>query len=125
MLNLQGKFKMDDTERLGKMRQRSIELAKDDVELATKFCNTSKFIRIALAITIVAMYFLESAWLVETLIVAVVFSLVFPTSFFDVFIQKLLEYNTQTLEERQRLNATEANKHFEKIYDKLQIKKDL
>ena len=64
-------------------------------------------------------YFSASDWLIDILVFSVVFSLVLPLGFFAVFIQKLLEYNTQMVESRMILNANEANETFTKVFEKL------
>lgn len=50
-------------------------------------------------------YILEFPWLQELLLVTVIVTLQAPLGFFDVFIQKLFEYNTFLAEDRQLLNA--------------------
>lgn len=91
----------------------------DDIKKALKFTHSVKLVKFILAISICLAYFVESVWLNEILIVSVLISLILPLGFFDVFIQKNLEYNTQLVEERQVLNAQEANKHFERIFQKI------
>lgn len=89
---------------------------ESDIQAALKLCCWVKLAKIFLATLIVIVYFFFPSWLLDAITIAVVFSLLLPFGFFDSFIQKLLEYNTQKSEERQLLNASEANKHFEKIY---------
>ncbi|WP_119394482.1 hypothetical protein [Salinibius halmophilus] len=102
---------------MGKFDQKLLE---SDIEVALKFCKWMKNFRFILAAAIVVSYFFFKDWLAEILLVAVLILLLFPLGFFDVFIQKLLEYNTQILEDRLRLNATEANQHFQKLFDKVE-----
>ena len=90
-------------------------IIKNDVEASIKLSSFVKWLKIILAAIICIAYFTHSSWLNELLVVAVVISLIIPLGFFDVFIQKSLEYNTQTLEDRIFLNAKEANEHFSKI----------
>mgnify|MGYP005750409087 CR=1 FL=1 len=92
---------------------------ESEIQTAMNLSGWAKFIKVALAILVVLSYFFFKDWLIEIIVIAVVVALIFPLGFFDVFIQKLLEYNTQTIEERQILNANEANNHFEKIYKKI------
>ncbi len=92
---------------------------EQEIQLALKFCGLVKILKIALGALVVISYFFFPNWLIEVVVVSVVISLILPLGFFDVFIQKLLEYNTQTLEERQILNAKEANQHFESLFKKL------
>lgn len=91
---------------------------ESDIQSALKLYGWVKLLKIALALLVVLSYFFFPGWLLEFIVVSVVISLVLPLGFFDVFIQKLLEYNTQKTEERQILNAKEANDHFEKLYKK-------
>jgi hypothetical protein len=95
-------------------------LLSGEIKSAMSFASASKWLKVILAICVVFAYFTDAEWLTEVIVISVVVSLILPLGFFDVFIQKLLEYNTQKIEERQILNATEANKHFEKLYKKLE-----
>ena len=92
---------------------------ESDIQSAVKLCRWVKAFKIFLAVLIVLSYFLYPDWLQKVIVVSVILSLVLPLGFFDLFIQKLLEYNTQKTEERQLLNANEANKHFEAIHKKV------
>jgi ABC-type bacteriocin/lantibiotic exporter with double-glycine peptidase domain len=92
---------------------------ESDIQSALKLCGWIKIAKIFLAALIIFVYFFYPSWLLDVITIAVVFSLLLPLGFFDTFIQKLLEYNTQKSEERQILNATEANEQFENIYKKL------
>ena len=95
------------------------EMLTSDIKSAMGFASVSKWVKSILAIVVIVAYFTNSAWLTEVIVISVVVSLILPLGFFDVFIKKLLEYNTQKVEERQTLNATEANEHFEKLYKKV------
>lgn len=92
---------------------------ESDIQSALKLYGWMKFLKIVLALLVVLSYFFFPDWLGELIVISVVISLVLPLGFFDVFIQKLLEYNTQRTEERQILNAKEANEHFENLYKKV------
>jgi hypothetical protein len=92
---------------------------ESDIQAALQLCVWVKVLKIFLALLVALSYFFFPGWLLEVIVVAVIMSLVLPLGFFDVFIQKLLEYNTQKSEERQILNAREANEHFEKLYKKV------
>lgn len=94
-------------------------LITSDIESAKKLYTFIKWVKILLALCICVAYFTESSWLIETIVISIVIALLFPLGFFDIFIQKLLEYNTQVVEERQLLNANESNKHFEKAFKKI------
>ena len=91
----------------------------DEVSSAATFVSVVKWSKIILALFVMWAYFSDSAWLVEAIVISVVVSLIVPLGFFDVFIQKLLKYNTQMVENRQFLNAKEANEHFGIIYKKI------
>lgn len=98
------------------MRNLNDDILTGDISLALNMSSVSKWIKVILAVLVVSSYLLGSSWLMEVIVISVVVSLVLPLGFFDVFIQRLLEYNTQKMEERQILNAQEANNHFEKLY---------
>lgn len=106
------------------MNQIQQSLLKGDIALSLKICKTAKIVKIILAICLLSAYLVDFRWLQEILIMAVILCLVVPLGFFDVFIQKLLEYNTQLVEERQLLNATEASKHVGLFNDRIGIIED-
>ena len=93
---------------------------KDNIQQALKLCRYVKWLKVMLAFAVATAYFSGFEWLPELMIIALLICLVLPLGFFDVFIQKLLEYNTRLLEERQRLNAEETNKHFDKAFSKIE-----
>lgn len=95
------------------------EMLTGDIKSALSFASASKWLKFILAIFVIFAYFTSATWLTEVIVISVVVSLVFPLGFFDVFIQKLLEYNTHKLEERQMLNANEANEHFKNLHKKV------
>ncbi|HCU65188.1 MAG TPA: hypothetical protein DF774_05435 [Rheinheimera sp.] len=92
---------------------------ESDIQSALKLCGWVKFLKIVLALLVLLSYFFFPDWLGKLIVISVVISLVLPLGFFDVFIQKLLEYNTQKTEERQTLNAKEANEHFDNLYKRV------
>lgn len=94
------------------MSKIQLSLLQAEVESSLKFCRVVKVSKIILGACVLAAYFFDFSWLQELLVLSVVICLIVPLGFFDVFIQKLLEYNTQLVEEGQLLNATEANRHF-------------
>jgi hypothetical protein len=96
------------------------QLLTNEIKTATSFTLIVKWLKMILAIAIVYSYFYDNDYLIDLLVIGVVISLILPLGFFDVFIQKLIEYNTQSVEERQLLNATEANKHFERAFQKIE-----
>lgn len=89
---------------------------ESDIQSALKLCRWVKLIKIVLALLVVLSYIFSPEWLEDLIVISVIVSLVFPLGFFDVFIQKLLEYNTQKTEDRQILNVKEANAHFDNLY---------
>tara|TARA_Y100001951_G_scaffold45476_1_gene35865 strand:+ start:2621 stop:2932 length:312 start_codon:yes stop_codon:yes gene_type:complete len=95
------------------------EMLTGDIKSSMGFVSASKWIKMGLACLVVFAYFTDATWLTDVIVFSVVLSLILPLGFFDVFIQKLLEYNTMKVEERQVLNANEANEHFEKLYKKV------
>lgn len=91
-----------------------------DVELAKRIALATKWLKLILAAIISLAYLFGADWLFEVIVFAVIVSLVLPLGFFDVFIQKLLEYNTQKIEERELLNAKEANEHLHNLHQREQ-----
>jgi len=100
-------------------------LDENNIKISRSFSLFTKIFKILLALILCYLYFSNNELLKDFLVIGFVLALILPLSFFDIFIQKLLEYNTQKLEERQLLNANEANQTFtdfqEKI-DKLELK---
>lgn len=84
-----------------------------EIQTSMKLAQIIKTIKIFFALIIIICYFINFKWLNEIIIFAVVINLLLPMNFFDVFIQKLLEYNTQKMEERILLNSQETNTYFE------------
>lgn len=95
-------------------------LQENDIKSAINFSLFTKIFKILLALIICYLYFSNNNYLEEFIVFGVVISLILPLNFFDIFIQKLLEYNTQKVEERQFLNANEANKTFTDFQDKIE-----
>lgn len=90
-----------------------------DVKSALKASLIVKWIKFIIAIGVCIAYFTGSPWLTDMLVISVILTLILPLGFFDIFIQKLLEYNTQKIEGRQVLNAQESNEHFEKVFQRM------
>ena len=101
------------------MRNIPEDLLAGDIKAAMVLVSTLNWLKVILACLVVFAYFTNTTWFTEIVVISVVLSLILPLGFFDVFIQKLLEYNTQKMEKRQVLNAAEANEHFEKLYRKV------
>jgi hypothetical protein len=101
------------------MNNLKYEQLESDIQSALKICGWVKIFKFILAISVAISYFFFHDYLLEVIVFSVILSLILPLGFFDVFIQKLVEYNTQKSEERQILNANEANEHFEKLYKKV------
>lgn len=74
------------------------KMLTSDIKSAMSFVTAAKWSKVILAVLVVVAYFTDSAWLTEIIVISVVVSLIVPLGFFDVFIQKLLEYNTQKVE---------------------------
>ncbi|MBC3764624.1 hypothetical protein [Neptunicella marina] len=101
------------------MRDIQEEMLTGEIKSSKGFVSASKWLKVSLACLVVCAYFTDAAWLTDVIVFSVVLSLILPLVFFDVFIQKLLEYNTLKVQERQVFNAKEANEHFEKLYKKV------
>lgn len=95
-------------------------LLKLEVSSALYWVKAFKFFRIGLAITVAVAYSQEFSFLTELLVFSVLLLLVFPMGFFDAFFEKHLEYNTVLLEDRQKLNAEEANEYFTKAFNEIE-----
>jgi len=91
----------------------------DEVKTSLSLYKWVKWSKVLIACVIAYAYFTDASWIIEIIVFSVILNLILPLSFFDVFIQKLLEYNTKILEKRQRINVEEANEHFEHLYRKV------
>ena len=103
-----------------RMATKAKDDAKADVELSLRMAKTLKFIKFILAIIIVATYFYYPDYLVDLLVVGVVFSLILPNGFVDTFLQKLIALRAAETDERQILNATETNTHFSDAFKRIE-----
>ncbi|HJE03678.1 MAG TPA: hypothetical protein K8U92_07355 [Aliarcobacter thereius] len=69
------------------------------------------FIRLALVASVIYSYFYNPEWFDILVIITLVQIALFPNNFYGAFIENLVEYNTQTIEERLLLNAKEINNY--------------
>jgi hypothetical protein len=94
--------------------------AKDDVDLSTKFVKTIRYLKLALAAVLLTSYFLSPEYLVEVLICGMVLTLLLPQGFTDTYLEKLSDLRAAETDQRQTLNAAEANKHFDSIIKRIE-----
>lgn len=99
-------------------------LLTGDIETASTFFKIIHGVKMLLAVAICYAYFTNETWLIDIIVVAIVLALVSPFGFFGVFIQKLIAYNMHCMEERQLLNANEANMHFRKVFEEVEVLKE-
>jgi len=92
---------------------------EEEIRLSMKMFSIIKWIRVFLAVLIVLAYFGGQTWVFDVVLASIVLLLVAPMGFFDVFIQKLVEYNASSIEERVVLNAREANKAISDLHKKI------
>lgn len=95
------------------------QIQQEFVSSAQRYTVVTTVTKVLLAIIIVIAYFLESSWLIDLVVVAVVFSLVLPLGFYGAFIENLLEYNTSAMEDRTLLNANESNETFNNMLKRI------
>ncbi|MCT7565223.1 hypothetical protein N5T96_02600 [Aliarcobacter butzleri] len=69
--------------------------------------------KVILVICLILAYFLKPEWLDIVILITLVSIVLFPMNFYGAFIENLVEYNAQKLEDRVVLNAKEINKYFE------------
>ncbi len=101
-------------------------LLEQDVRSALSWAKTFKYCRFILAIAIALAYWQNFSFLTELLVFSILLLLFLPMGFTDTFFEKHLEYNTVLLENRQKLNAEEANEYFTKAFNEIeQIKERL
>jgi hypothetical protein len=100
-------------------------LLEQDVKSALNWAKTFKYFRFVLAVILTIAYFMGFSFFFSELLVFSVVSLLFlPMGFTDTFFEKHLEYNTILLENRQKLNAEETNKHLTKAFEEIEMLKD-
>lgn len=83
------------------------------------------FIRIILVICVTLSYFYKIEWFDILVIITLIQIALFPNNLYGAFIENLVEYNTQTLEDRILLNANETNKYLienDKFKEKVKFK---
>jgi hypothetical protein len=100
------------------MQELEKEYLEGNVSSARTLAKLTMWLKCGLAATLAIGYFVEFSWLYEMVILSVIISLVLPLGFFGAFFENLIEYNTQLVEDRQSLNAKEANQHFKKAFKK-------
>ncbi len=86
------------------------------------------FIRLTLVTCVTLSYFYKAEWFDILLIITLIQIALFPNNFYGAFIENLVEYNTQTLEDRILLNAKETNKYLienDKFKEKVKFKLDI
>ncbi len=109
-----------------KSRNFQEKLLQDDVKSALSSAKRFDFIRFVLAIVLSAAYFLEWSFFSELLTFSVILLLFVPMGFRDTYLAKLTEYNTTLVENRQMLNAEEANIALNKAFEDIDcIKKKI
>ena len=91
-----------------------------DIKRSKQLHTGLKVIKWGLVAALGYAYFRDQIWLVDIIVFSIAFALVFPLGFFDVFIQRLLEYNTQAIEQRQHQHAEEANHYFNDMHKRIE-----
>ncbi|TMN94762.1 hypothetical protein [Pseudoalteromonas sp. S558] len=91
----------------------------EKINLAKKWCLITTVFKVVIAIIVCVAYFTNASCLPELIVFSVVLSLLLPLGFYGAFMENLLEYNTQAIEDRQLLNANEANEHFIKMSERI------
>lgn len=86
------------------------------------------FIRLLLVSSVIFSYFYKPEWFDILVIITLIQIALFPNNFYGAFIENLLEYNTQTLENRILLNAKETNKYLienDKFKEKIEFELEI
>lgn len=95
------------------------EIQEGEIELAMRLFLLMKWLRYLLAAAVAFAYFGGHDWAMDAVIVSIILLLAAPLGFFDVFIQKLVEYNASTIDGRLKLNAEQANRAFADVHRKI------
>ncbi|MFX4277632.1 hypothetical protein ACOL3G_07145 [Aliarcobacter butzleri] len=105
---------------------------KTNLELVVSSSRKTSFllylIRIILVICVVLSYFYRQDWFDILVIITLIQIALFPNNFYGAFIENLVEYNTQVLEDRIVLNANETNKYLkenDEFKEKVKFKLDI
>lgn len=105
---------------------------KTNLELVVSSSRKTSFvlylIRIILVICVVLSYFYKQDWFDILVIITLIQIALFPNNFYGAFIENLVEYNTQVLEDRIVLNANETNKYLkenDEFKEKVKFKLDI
>ena len=91
----------------------------EEVKLASKLAKPVKYLKMILAILLVIAYFYKAEYLTELLVFGLTLLLLLPQGFMDTYLEKLIDLRAAETDERQILNATEANKHFSSAFDRI------
>ena len=95
------------------------DLANEDVVLSIKLAKPLKYLKFILAILVIVAYFYKPQYLTELLVIGLALSLLLPQGFIDTYLEKLIDLRASETDERQVLNATEANKHFASAFERI------
>lgn len=63
--------------------------------------------------------FYKPQYLTELLVIGLFISLLLPQGFTDTYLEMLIDLRAMETDERQILNATEANKHFSSAFERI------
>lgn len=91
--------------------QTNINIHKNNIESSMKSIKFLYFLKVTLLVLVVLSYIYKPEWFDILVIIILSTLILFPMNFYGAFIEFLLEYNTQTLEERIIKNANETNKY--------------
>ncbi|MCT7525421.1 hypothetical protein N5T77_10205 [Aliarcobacter cryaerophilus] len=91
--------------------QTNINIHKNNIESSMKSIKFLYFLKAILLVLVVLSYIYKPEWFDILVIIILSTLILFPMNFYGAFIEFLLEYNTQTLEERIIKNANETNKY--------------
>lgn len=95
------------------------QIQEGEIKLAMRLFLLMKWLRYFFAAAVAFAYFGGHDWAMDAVIISIILLLAAPLGFFDVFIQKLVEYNTSTIEGRLKLNAEEANRAFADVHRRI------
>lgn len=87
---------------------------RTNIESSMKTIKFFYFLKILLLTLIILSYYFKPMWFDILIIITLAMIIFFPMNFYGAFIEFLLEYNTQTLEERILKNANETNDYLNK-----------